>query len=731
MLLLVSLGATMTMAYLGWSTSRAALLDSAFNELISIRSSKGAQIESFFENLANEARTLAEEESVISAMVHLNSEFKKLDRQMIQEEWTTDVDDYYTEIFFPELEIHLSGKPSLEYYRPIRPAQTYLQYHYIAQNEHPPKEKYNLDNAEDGSDYSRWHQRYHPFFHNVIERFGYYDIFLIDFDTNDVVYTVDKQVDFGTNLTTGPYSRSGLAEAVAAVHLDPQAGGVQVIDYQPYVPSYKAPAAFFATPIYNGPHIVGILALELPVDEVNHIMTGGGSWEADGLGRTGETYLVGQDLTMRSDSRFLIEDREEYLTELRKVGTDATVLESIEEFNTSIIYQPVDTPTSRGALTGQKGIQIVDDYRGHEVLSAYAPLQISGFDWGIVTDIELEEVMEPVVAQQNLFLITSAILIVLISLLAIGLSYYFLWPVNYLLNQTEQIKQGKFSEELTLQSTDEYGRLSRSINEIVSNLHDQGNTLENERRKNDNLLLNIVPQTIAERVKQGETEIVNQIPQATLCYAEIVGFKKLTQHSDNQNAVKKLNDLLRKIDEIAEKMGVEIRPLMGTLFIASCGITKPRLDHVKCMLEFVQKMDRSIKQFNDINDTELAFTIGIHTGPVAAGLIGGRRFRYDFWGEGIESARTIQELAEPGILLVSQTVYDQIHNIYMLHEYKNFQTASDNEPTYEGQIWSIDFSNTNDSNEPSANLNGVPDSIEPSHHDSANVIPSQRSSTTI
>ncbi len=98
---------------------------------------------------------------------------------------------------------------------------------------------------------------------------------------------------------------------------NPEFGAVQIVDFKPYTPSYEAPSAFLATPIFNGPHIVGILALQLQVDEIDKVMTGNQNWKADGLGRSGETFLVGSDLRMRSTSRFLLEDPEGYDQVLR------------------------------------------------------------------------------------------------------------------------------------------------------------------------------------------------------------------------------------------------------------------------------------------------------------------------------------------------------------------------------------------------------------------------------
>ncbi|MEM7534863.1 MAG: adenylate/guanylate cyclase domain-containing protein [Chloroflexota bacterium] len=670
MLLIVSLGSIITMGYFGWRNSRSALIESTFDQLTSVRSSKSAQIESYFENLQNQVRTMGQEESVISAMVHLNTEFKKLDRQIVDPKWSSATEQFYADVFFPGLSQYVSGQPSLEFYAPKRPAATYLQYHYISENPNPPGEKHLLDNPGDESEYTRWHERYHPFFRDVIERFGYYDIFLIDYDTNDIIYSVHKEVDFAMNLTSGPYSKSGLAEAVAAVHLDPQAGGVQVVDFQPYTPSYKAPAAFFATPIFNGPHIVGILAIQLPVDEINDIMTGEQNWVEYGLGESGETYLVGPDMTLRSNSRFLIEDKESYMKTLQSVGMNPTQLKSIDDFNTSILFQSVNTQAAQDALTGKKGLLILDDYRGVSVLSAYAPLSIVGFDWGIITVKDFDEVMKPVVALQNLFLILSGILVVVVSLLATVLSYYFVWPVNFLVEQINKVKRNEPDADVVIPSTDEYGRLSQSINEIVVDLQEQRTTLAQEQQRNEILLQNALPKPIAERVKRGETPILDRVQNVALLFAEINGVEQLANLDSTTDGVQQLTELFRQFESTAASADAEIQPLIGQRFFVTCGLLQAHLDHVYRIVDFATKIMNILEQSNQTYHTDLTMRIGIHLGDVTAGVVGRKRFYYDVWGDDVSKTSVIQTAAMPGTILVSEVIYERVQERHRFIEYR-------------------------------------------------------------
>ena len=339
-LISLSLGSILIISFLAWTKARSTLTEKTFNQLTSVRASKSYQIESYFKTLQNHVDTLCEDRMVVTAMLSLNQGFKELNlKNDPPEDLEPKLQKHYSEHFFPKLSKAIEGVPNFQTYRPEGKAARYLQYHYIAKNSNPVGEKEKLNDAKDGSAYSKSHARYHELFRNLIKKFGYYDLFLIDFKTGDVAYTVYKEVDFGTNLNNGPYRESNLAKVVDIVKKNPDRGSVHIIDFDPYRPSYGQPAAFIAGPIYDGPYVVGILAIQLPIDEINNVLTGNKNWQRDGLGKTGETYLVGGDFLMRSVSRFLIEDAAGYKKALRASGTPENTIQLIEQLNTSIFLQ--------------------------------------------------------------------------------------------------------------------------------------------------------------------------------------------------------------------------------------------------------------------------------------------------------------------------------------------------------------------------------------------------------
>jgi hypothetical protein len=196
----------------------------------------------------------------------------------------------------------------------------------------------------------------------VTER-GYYDFFLIG-PEGDVYYTVEKERDFATNLETGEWSNSGLAEVFTRAKRERKEGTIAVSDMQAYGPSDGEPAIFMATAMHDDAgQFLGVIAFQLPTDRILGIMN-----YTSGMGETGETYLVGQDHLMRSDSRF----------------TDQS----------TVLSQVVKTPAVDLALAGEQGVEFIQDYRGVEVMSVYLPMQVGDTRWAVMAEIDRDEIEE-------------------------------------------------------------------------------------------------------------------------------------------------------------------------------------------------------------------------------------------------------------------------------------------------------------------------------------------------
>ena len=204
------------------------------------------------------------------------------------------------------------------------------------------------------------------FFKKYAEMYGYYDLFLLNPD-GYCFYTVCQEADYQTNLVDGKYADSGLGVLVRDVL---KSGKFGFADFAPYAPSNGTPAAFIAQPVLHDGKAELVVALQLPLDAVNRIMG-----VRSGMGETGETYLIGSDKLMRSDS-FL--DPEHH-----------TVVASFKNPSTG----SVDTEAANAALQGEADAKIITDYNGNPVLSAFTPVDVFGTRWALLAEIDESEAL--------------------------------------------------------------------------------------------------------------------------------------------------------------------------------------------------------------------------------------------------------------------------------------------------------------------------------------------------
>ncbi len=676
LLLILSLGSVLVVGYLSWSQSRGALTQAIFNQLTGVRASRAYQIELLFQRLRNHVSTLSEDRMVVEAMVEFNRSFRELNSEYIPPERDQTLMQYYTDKFFPRLAENLSGDLDFQTYRPASQAAQYLQYYYIADNPNPLGEKDRLVDPGDNSEYSEVHQRYHLIFQNLIQKFGYYDLFLINPNTGDIVYSVYKETDYATSLHTGPYQQSNLARVLQEVQENPEAGSIQIVDFQPYRPSYMAPAAFLAGPIYNGPHLIGVLAIQLPVDEINAVMTGNYNWQEEGLGETGEVYLIGPDFRMRSLSRFLIEDKEGYLRSLRFSGTSEQTIEQIDQFGTSILLQPVETEASREALSSA-GIRSGQDYRGERVLSSFAPLQIQGLEWAVLAEIDLSEAYGPVRELQLILFVATVILILVITAIATVAMERLLQPLRILSRKAQQASQAEGEVQLTDQELNrEFEELSGALQGMVKRLQDQSSLIQQQEQQNRALLSRVMPVSLVEKVQisQGQP-VVETVAQATVIVMRLPGWPLA-------GGIAVLSEVLEQLDEIADRHEIERVQSLGNRYLAVCGLIQPRVDHYQRALRFAEEAMAALRKLRPQHSSN--FAVGMALGRVIGGVLGEHQITYDVWGDPVNQAITLSERAPFGTIVMTQSVYER------LSHWRTMESASPLE--YDGEtipVWQV------------------------------------------
>ena len=659
LLLGVSIISVLLVSVIAYRSAQRTIRERISSQLTSLKTSRAYEVESYITTLRNHVRGLSEDFTVTRAMQEFRSSFVSTELRQLTEEQFTELIAFYEEEFLPRLKIGLNTEPLTGAYIPASEAGRYLQYQYLANNPNPVGQKDELEAPTESSSYSAAHQTYHDTFRNIVELFNYYDMFLIDAESGDVVYSVFKEVDFGTNLYNGPYSGSGLAKVAQAVRDARQPGEVAIIDFSYYRPSYNAPAAFLAAPIYRNARLIGILAFQFPVDEINRIMTSGDDWREAGLGQTGETFLVAKDGLMRSVSRALIEDREAYLGSLAALGMNGRARDSVAAFDTTVLLQEVATPSVEAAFSGEAGTHVSENYREQPVLSSYAPLELDGLDWVILAEMGLEEAYAPLYAFQRVLLVSSVALALLITLLGMVLSTLFTRPISAFIRGAAHVAEGK-SDSSSVASNDEFGDLSQSLNEMVEGLKEQTAREAAQNRRNETLLHSLLPPRVVKRLAQGETDIVERYSNVTVLHADLLGISDLSMRGSPEDAFNLLNELVTLFDEAAERHGVEKIKAVGGDYMAVCGVSVPRLDHTKRVVDFAEEMHRKLTFFNTQRGAELKLRMGVDSGTVVAGILGLRTFIYDIWGEPVDGALELSAKTEPGTILVSDEVHASV-----------------------------------------------------------------------
>ena len=674
LLLIVSLGSLLAAGILSWLRFKNGVQKQVFQQLTSLRAAKGNQVESYLEGVRNHTDILSQNRTVISAMIEFNLAYRELKKTIIPSEWLKEIEAHYTTELLAKLaEKKIQREQVFANYIPSTQAGQYLQYQYIANNPFPVGEKDKLLQAHDDSNYTQFHAKYHPFFQNFLQKLGYSDVLLIDFKTGEVVYSVKKATDFATNLEKGPYRRSNLARVVEAVRDDPGQGFVQVVDFQPYAPTAAALKAFFAAPIYNGPHIVGIIVIQLPIEPINQILTGNEDWERDGLGKTGEVYLVGSDLLMRSVSRFLIEDPKGYENSLRQSGLAANTIDLIQQLNTSVLLQPVNTPAAQSAIAGLSNTQMIKNYRGISVLSSSAPLRIEGLKWGILAEMERSEALQPVDGIQTALVILATIIILLITFLSGRVIQALIQPIQTLIEAARQVKQGQTDIEVKLESQDELAELGQAFNSMLDELRHQQATIEQNNLQNQALLATIFPDPVITRVKQGEKQISDSVQQATVLLARIFNFSQLSLVKSPQEITEIFHKIIEAFDRKAEEYSLEKQNTIGENYLAVCGLSKTYLDHPERTLKCAMDLLDVLQPINHEYQMNLGLGISIHSGPILAGVVGTQKLAYKIWGETIKIVTQLNTIAPLNRIVITQPTYERVQDQSLFIQYQTIE----------------------------------------------------------
>lgn len=377
---------------LGFFGARTALDHAIEKELLVISSDRAHAVETYLKSIDEEIKFLASNDMIADAVISFTDGWKALESQQTET----------------------------------------LQQLYITKNPNPIGSKEVLDQAPDGSLYSDYHAYYHPWFRDLQQSREYYDVFLFDTKGN-LVYSVFKELDYATDLAAGQWADSGLGRVFRAAS-KAAAGETVFDDFAPYGPSADAPASFIATPVFdrNGSRI-GVISYQMPSGVINQIMS-----EVEGLGETGQSYIVGSDLLMRSNSRF--------------------------EEESTMLVRKVDSPAVRHALEDGHGVDLEPSLQGGDAFAAYSSVNVFGIKWAVIAEIEIAEAEQEVTTLLYSFILVGLLVVLIAAALGMLMSNHVSKPITNMTSAMRRLADRDWSAEVPgIDRKDEIGEMASTV----------------------------------------------------------------------------------------------------------------------------------------------------------------------------------------------------------------------------------------------------------------------------
>ncbi|RXJ72092.1 GGDEF domain-containing protein [Veronia nyctiphanis] len=405
------------------------------------------------------------------------------------------------------------------------PKKETLQTLYIDKNPFQSEQKSAYLDAGDDSLYTYIHTKYHPAFRHLSLTKKYYDAFLVD-PFGNLLYSVRKEQDFATNLLKGQWKDTKLAELFRQINRNPVQGELRLTDFQPYLPSNNAPASFMGTAVFDAlSNYIGVLIFQMPIEPMNDVMQ-----VTAGMGETGEVFVVGRDLLMRSDSRF-IEGR-------------------------SILNTEVDTEAVNLALRGLSGTSVSEDYRGIVVFSAYAPFNFMGLDWVIIADTEKSEILAPLRKLGQILIAVGLVSCLVIFLIGYSLASDISNPIVAMTETMHRLARNELNININVsERQDEVGTMAKAMEVFKANAIERDKLQKKLSHMAHHDMLTGLPtrHLIMDRLKQitGEAERGNKM--FAVMFADLDNFKSvndsLGHHRGDEVIQATANILLESVRE--------------------------------------------------------------------------------------------------------------------------------------------------------------------------------------
>jgi len=400
------------------------------------------------------------------------------------------------------------------------------------------------------------------------------------------------------------------------------------------------------------------------------------------IGRTGQAFIIERDGNLVASSNlekpFIVKDGK--VDRLPATSSqDVLIQATVKELKTR--FQDESQKLSAINSSQEFNLWLQDKRQFLKVI----PFQDGrGLDWLIVVIIPEDDFMHQINANTQTAILLCLATLILAILLGILTARWIIRPVERITTASEAIAEGNLNQQVEVSSIVELGKLANVFNGMTKQLKDSLNALHLaneeledrveqrtgelrlEKERSEQLLLNILPPEIADRLMRTNESPAEHFEEATILFADIVGFTTISARIAPMQLVAGLNQIFSAFDQLTEKYGLEKIKTIGDAYMVVGGLPVSRPDHAEAIANMALDMQAYMQEVENIFGESLQIRIGINTGPVIAGVIGIKKFIYDLWGDAVNVASRMESHGKPGYIQVTDATYLKLQNKYLL-----------------------------------------------------------------
>ena len=626
----------------------------AVNQLTTLRDLRADTVEQTIDGALDRVAVMGTDPGVGDALADLAAAYAELGADDIDDAQLDRLVATYSEVTDRYDAVDAVRPPTDELVPDSAPGR-YVQYQYIADNTADPRSE--VDDAGDGSDYSSAHAQHHPFLRDLATSIGAQDVLLVDLTTTDVVYSVSKRIDLGTDVVSGPYADSGLGTVVDQL-TGTSVDSAAIADTNFYLPDSSAPVVHIATAVRSNAEVLGVIVVVLHTDRLTEIVTSGQQWDLLGLGDTGDAYLVGPDRRLRTIPRPWFDDPDAYLDRFTDIGGDQRAAELMAFTESPVLLQPVDNEAIDAALEGDTFTGRTSNFLDRDTLASASPVDVADLGWVVVTEQEIGETRDELVRFIFAILVVLGVLLTSLAVIGIFLARVLARPVRPLVEAAGRIADGDYHTEVPDLGRNELGDVGRQLEAVATRLRQQEASIDAEEERINEMLASVLPAALVDRVRSGERELAEVVDTATVVSISIRGIP-VPSAADQDAVVELTTRIADEAARIAERHGVERTQaaLEHQTYVTGRGTPSVEADRAA---EFARELVAALPEVGRDLGIELSVSAGLSAGLVATGVLGSHQVTFGVWGTPVGAAVELSDGGEPGQILLDGTVLDEL-----------------------------------------------------------------------